>query len=240
MAKVYRIKDWSKHYENNRTRDLKEMLWVPIPNAHDGEGYCQMVQGNRGAEVLGAWLACVQVASRCEPRGTLLRKSRTPHTAESLASRTRLSVTAFDEMLKRAVSEDVSWMELIEIPDVKEIPQAPAEIPQAPADPSFFPSIHSVPSKEGMQGEKFPKEIDTPAFREAWGEWMTYRRELRKPLKETTVTRQLKFLAKQGEELAVLSIHESIRNGWQGLFEPKTPAVNGTPATSNGNAFSEF
>ncbi len=141
------------------------MLWVPIPNSHDGEGYCQMVQGDRGAEVLGAWLACVQVASRCDPRGTLLRKSRTPHTAESLASRTRLSVTAFDEMLKRAVSEDVSWMELVELPDVKEIPHPPAEIPQAPAVPSFFPSLHSIPSDKGVQGEKIPRfkpaDIDT-------------------------------------------------------------------------------
>ena len=32
MAQVLRIRDWTKHYENNRTRNLKRMAWVPILN----------------------------------------------------------------------------------------------------------------------------------------------------------------------------------------------------------------
>ncbi len=33
------IRNWSENFENNRTRDLKEMKWIPVPNKHDGDGY---------------------------------------------------------------------------------------------------------------------------------------------------------------------------------------------------------
>ena len=67
--RVYRVKDWAKHYENNRTAEMKVMRWVPFPNTHDGDGYTQLVSGEEGAAMLGAWVACVQVASKCDPRG---------------------------------------------------------------------------------------------------------------------------------------------------------------------------
>ena len=137
MAKVYRVKDWEKHYENNRTTDMKIMRWVPFPNRHDGDGYCQMVDGPTGAAMLGAWVACVQVARRCDPRGTLLRSSHTPHTASSLARITRLSEMAIQNMLDRACQPSIQWMQVEEIQEVitlpAELPQEPAEKPQEPA-----------------------------------------------------------------------------------------------------------
>ncbi len=33
---VYSVVDWSKNYENNRTRELKRMTWLPLPNSFDG------------------------------------------------------------------------------------------------------------------------------------------------------------------------------------------------------------
>lgn len=157
--KVYRIKDWAKHYENNRTKEMRDMRWVPFPNTHDGEGYCQMVEGEIGAAILGAWVAAVQVASRCEPRGTLLRKSRTPYTATSLSVRTRLSIVAFEEMLRRASSFDIGWLEIVEVNETTGVisnvcetagfPQAPAihvggGIPSIPSIPSFVPQEKKV------------------------------------------------------------------------------------------------
>jgi hypothetical protein len=53
----YRVKDWSKIYENNRTRELKRMDWVPIPNKMDGDGFTELVDHPNGAAHLGAWLA---------------------------------------------------------------------------------------------------------------------------------------------------------------------------------------
>src|SRR4051812_33074381 len=103
MAKLYKIHNWDKHYENNRTREMSVMRWVPFPNSHDTDGYTQMVDGPDGGRILGAFVACVQVASKCQPRGTLLRESRTPHDAESLARLTRLPADDFRIMLQRAV-----------------------------------------------------------------------------------------------------------------------------------------
>jgi len=52
-TRLYRIVDWENLYENNRTRNMKNMLWVPVPVKHDGYGYCQLVQ-ELGAAGLGA------------------------------------------------------------------------------------------------------------------------------------------------------------------------------------------
>ena len=40
---TYRIRDWQRHFENNRTRELKVMAWVPVPNKMDGDGYTELV-----------------------------------------------------------------------------------------------------------------------------------------------------------------------------------------------------
>lgn len=51
----------------------------------------------------------------------------------------------------------------------------------------------------------------------AWESWRAYRAELRKPLKPSTISRQLKFLSEhQGSHSAI--IEQSIRQGWTGLF----------------------
>lgn len=108
---LLRVKDWDALYENNRTRGLKVMQWVPVPNKHDGDGYTALVDHPSGAAYLGCWIATLQVASRCEPRGTLLRDGGKPHTAESLARMTRLSREAFEEAIPRLLA--VEWLEVI-------------------------------------------------------------------------------------------------------------------------------
>jgi hypothetical protein len=111
------VKDWDQLYENNRTRKLKRMDWVPVPNRHDGDGYTELVDSPNGAARLGAWLAILQVASRCDPRGTLVRESgRTvphgcasmAHTAESLARITRLPVAAFEDAIPKLI--EIGWL----------------------------------------------------------------------------------------------------------------------------------
>ena len=55
----------------------------------------------------------------------------------------------------------------------------------------------------------------------AWSSWERYRAELKKPLKPSTVKSQMKFLHEhQQDHIAI--IEQSIRNGWQGLFELKS------------------
>lgn len=74
-----------------------------------------------------------------------------------------------------------------------------------------------------------PASLITPAFTRAWGDWLTYRRERKlAAYKATTLKRQLAALEAWGEAAAVAAIDASIRNNWQGIFEPK--AGNGAPA----------
>lgn len=40
---VLRVKDWDLLFENNRTRGLKRLDWVPIQNNLDSEGYVELV-----------------------------------------------------------------------------------------------------------------------------------------------------------------------------------------------------
>ena len=74
--------------------------------------------------------------------------------------------------------------------------------------------------------------IDLPfpsdKFRKAWGDWVAFRKESRKPLKPTSVKSQLAKLKEWGEQASIEAIESSIMNGYQGLFKPKAgPAAIG-------------
>src|SRR4051812_22998280 len=105
---IYRIRNWGSLYENNRTRELKVMAWVPIPNRQDGDGYTLLVERDNGAALFGCWIAVLQVASRCEPRGTLMRDAETPHDAASLSRMTRLPKAIIENMLL-VCSSETKW-----------------------------------------------------------------------------------------------------------------------------------
>lgn len=126
---TYSVANWQDRYENNRTRELKSMAWVPVPNSHDGDGYTTLVCRPDGAAMLGAWLAILQVASRCDPRGTLLRDTGKPHDAASIARMTRLPESVIKTALEVCTNE-CNWLICNGAHIAAEIPHAPAEIPQ--------------------------------------------------------------------------------------------------------------
>lgn len=67
-------------------------------------------------------------------------------------------------------------------------------------------------------------------FRDAWEEWVEYRRvERKKPLGPFSIKRQLKILTEISEENAIATIDKAINSGWQGLF----PDKNLTPPKNN-------
>lgn len=114
---IYRIKDWDTRYENNRTRAYKKLDWVPMPNKMDGDGYTELVELSKGEkEYFGAlrfagWCALIEIASRCDPRGTLCRNSAGTcgHTAETLSRISRLPIIVFDLVFDRAMQ--IGWIE---------------------------------------------------------------------------------------------------------------------------------
>ena len=54
-----------------------------------------------------------------------------------------------------------------------------------------------------------------------WEDWVTHRKQMRKPLTEKTIKLQTNFLDKFDEETRVKIIEQSIFKGWAGLFELK-------------------
>lgn len=141
---MYRIVNWHDNFENNRSRELKKLDWVPIPNKLEGDGYTELLDHDNGAAHYGAWCALVLIASKCDPRGTLVRDGARPHDFRSLARMTRVPVAVWEEAIPRLVH--IGWLEIIDAQDVEiqavtatetqvaPIPQAGATIPQDDAE----------------------------------------------------------------------------------------------------------
>ena len=55
---------------------------------------------------------------------------------------------------------------------------------------------------------------------EAWGRWVEYRKQIRKPIKPASILAAQRKLAGLGADQA-RAVEESIANGWQGFFPPK-------------------
>jgi len=113
---VWRIRDWNELFENSRTRAYDRLGWVPIPNKHDGDGYTQLVDHEHGASHYGVWCLLVQVASKCKPRGTLIRDGGVPHDAESLSRLTRIGAHVFREAIPRFL--EIRWLEDVDDSDL--------------------------------------------------------------------------------------------------------------------------
>ena len=109
------------------------MNWVPVPNNHDGDGYTALASQKNGAAMLGGWLVILQVASRCDPRGTLLRSCKLPHNSESIARITRLPSDVIESTLCFC-SSVIHWIDVEDFTTITHecavIPQEGAVIPQ--------------------------------------------------------------------------------------------------------------
>ena len=115
---IYQVVDWNEHFENNRTRNLDTMRWVPIPNSHDGDGYTELMDDENGPENLAAWLLIVQVASKCHERGTLMRKNA-PHTPKTLARITGAPVRIFENAIPKLL--EIGWLQAGDVPNVSRV-----------------------------------------------------------------------------------------------------------------------
>lgn len=114
---ILRVRDWETKYENNRTRELKRMDWVPVPNRMDGLGYTQLVRHPNGAAHLGCWLAIVEIASRCDIRGTLVRDGAVL-TPAMLSGMSQLNESLIIETIERCLDPVIGWLEEIsEVPN---------------------------------------------------------------------------------------------------------------------------
>ncbi len=120
--KLYKIRNWNSQFENNRTRDLKNLEWVPIPNSHDGDGFTDLLSRKNGMALFGAWILILELASKCNPRGVLIRDTHNPapgcgglpkpHTPETIARVTRGQASVFEEAIPVLI--EIGWLEFEE------------------------------------------------------------------------------------------------------------------------------
>ena len=104
-----RVQDWDRLYENNRSSEMKNTHWFPMPNDPSADSYVELLNHPEGWAHLGVWTGLLMVASRAKPRGSLVREDGRPHSTESLARVMRqpetLVKTAVDRLLEMGVLE---------------------------------------------------------------------------------------------------------------------------------------
>ena len=129
MAELYSVSNWDNIFENNRSREIKELNWIAIPNRHDGSKFAELMAHKNGPQHFAAWILIVQVASRVrDSRGILRRGDGTPHTPLSLSLVTRCPEPVFSEAIPRLLS--LGWLNSDEN---QQLPQVGAGLPQVSA-----------------------------------------------------------------------------------------------------------
>lgn len=150
MTIYYRVRGWNEAYETTETRKLKKLKWVAIPNKQDGDGYTQLLDHEKGPAHFGCWTAILQLASKCELRGSLLRKlgeSWSAHDTDSISRITRMPKSLVMVTIRRCL--DIGWLE--------ELAAFPAASAANPSDAAEKPVLKGREGKgiegKGMEGE---------------------------------------------------------------------------------------
>lgn len=75
----------------------------------------------------------------------------------------------------------------------------------------------------GLKNERAPEVMpfSSHEFNEAWADFVEMREKIRKPMTTAAKRMTLQKLLAMGETKAIASLHASIMNSWQGVFEPK-------------------
>jgi hypothetical protein len=96
------------------------------------------------------------------------------------------------------------------------------EVKQKPTPSSSSSSSNKGDESPRQEEIEFPANLQTTRFQQAWSEYLNYRKAAKfKPLQPASIKAQLKNLAEMGHDAAIEAIHNSIANGWQGIFPPK-------------------
>lgn len=134
---VFRIRDWNRYFELNRSREIRVLEWVPCSNRMADLSYIQLMAHQNGASYFGVWHALVYIASRCTPRGTLRKDTGESLQIAELAAVARIPEALIVEAVPRFI--EIGWLEEIAIAE-------PAQIERkanghALADGSIAPAI---------------------------------------------------------------------------------------------------
>ena len=103
---------------------------------------------------------------------------------------------------------------------IKEYNKVDKDTPQTPNGDMNIPVVGN------------PLPFSSERFSKAWFSWIDYRKEIKKPIKQSTIDFQWRQFILWGEEKSIDSINQSITNGWTGLFETKSNQQQKQPLTA--------
>lgn len=218
--KLYIIRDWNTIFENNRSRTVEDLRWVAIPNRHDGENYAAMITHKDGAEMFAAWCLCVQVASRCRPRGSLLRGGKIPHDPASLCTKTRAPQIWFKKLFD-FLEKYSDWLVITDVT---------VDCQAGGTRLSGDCQAGDEGGKDGKEGRKgansaaaavlFPDNLQTDEFSKAWADWRQDRKDRKCQMTKKAEEIGLKKCSEWGASKSTSLIYLAIEKGWKGLYEP--------------------
>jgi hypothetical protein len=240
MSTAYQIRDWDKHFENNKSRERDHCSFVCVPNKQHGLGFCRVMAEPDGAMIYGIWHLLTGCCSQqIKPRHGWLtdtgrapdgQQAGTPLAPQDLALKFRRPVSEVVRALYVLSSASVGWV--VCFCDGKEVP---AECPSgAHVVPAECPS-GALEGREGREGREEKGEngvealsrtefVETPS----WEEWWNYCQRI------TFVSEWYakdKFLAAEQENWKNKpnwrKYAERCRGWWEQDGRPMTPAGNG-------------
>lgn len=138
---VYRVKDWAEHFETKDSKRLKKVSWIRLSIKLSGDQYAELLSGHPdGPKHFAAWIGILQVAANCEKRGTLMRENgHGPHTAKSLAFKTRIPADWFEGAIDRLIA--IGWLEVEPGETGQTSGGKPVESGESPAPLGNFPPV---------------------------------------------------------------------------------------------------
>lgn len=166
---IYRIRDWDKHFEIGQSRaELKKnpqsrMRWVAIPNKHDGKSYRRLMRHPQAPALFAAWVLIVQVASKCEVRGTLT-SDEIPITAQDLEDKTDLPAEYFELAFQEITSDRIGWMEVCGYADIESknedpSPRAFGDSLRAKGDSLVLHDIQDIHNTQDIDLTPLPPQV---------------------------------------------------------------------------------
>lgn len=136
--KLYRIREWAKNFEIAESKRRQGPLaWVAVPVKLDGAGYRRLMKTANGLIAYGAWMALVQVAARCSPRGDLAG-SEGPYSLDDLSVMTDIPLDSLTTAVDILASKAIRWLEVTDASDDLRTPaDASVDLRTRPTKPSL-------------------------------------------------------------------------------------------------------
>lgn len=257
MTTVYAIKDWAKNFENAQSRKVEDLDWVRVP-IHHGLRYKRLMKSKGGVEAFGVFIALVEVAATCEPRGVLIDESG-PLTLDDLSEQTGIDTKTLQRGISLLESDRIGWVVKEPTGSIRVEPDST----QVESDSTTMESESTKVSldKRERRGEErkeeserrsaaaaragaggvgvtaedlagmFPVTLDTPTAHAAFLAWLEARREKHGSATRSEISNALALAEPWGHDLAVQAFRQAAAGCWKNLRPPEAAR-----AGANGSA----